>query len=146
MPWVERKKVLKSLCCAESGHLSPAGLSALSAATWYFCFCFLNNNMFLKLGIWITHFYYGNGLFCFERKGKTQSVPRLPDEKVNQPVKTHGGSGKKTTWSTCSGTVVSPASFSHVKLWIWTKASSRKYFQQGRRKIKQLRLLASSNF
>lgn len=93
MQWVEREKVPNSLCCAESGRLSPAGLSALSSATWYFCFCFLNN-VCLKLCIWITH-YYGNVLFCFERKGKTQSVPRLPDENVNQPVKTHHGSGKK---------------------------------------------------
>lgn len=86
MPWVERKKVPNSLCCAESGHLSPAGLSALSSATWYFCFCFLNNNVFLKLCIWITH-YYGNVLFCFvlkEREKRNQSQGFQMKKWINQ--------------------------------------------------------------
>lgn len=82
MQWVERK------------NPQPSRAISFIPCHLIFLFLFLNNNVFLKLRIWVTH-YYGNVLFCFERKGKTQSIPRLPDEKVNQPVKTHRGSGKK---------------------------------------------------
>lgn len=85
-------------------------------------------------------------LVLFWKKGKNAINPKASRWKSESTSENPSWFWKKTTWGTCSGTIVSPASFSHVKPWIWKKASSRKYSQQETKKIKTLRFLSSSNF